>query len=294
MAHRSFKGISAAARLSSANSDSDTNCGGRRRRVAAGAGAVTATELEHLSHPRAGPAPPAPARRDPPDRPAAMRRLLDRLATSLAPAPDDDKVVAAAPAVTVREVLRRFWPLARSYRKPFFAGVALAALLPAVEAAEIWIFKLIVDDVLVAESLGPLAVYVPAMLGLAVVGALLSFGDEYAATWVGERFTLALRTRLLSTSSASSPTRSTAAATATCWPGSPATCTRSRRCCCPPSPSSCRRGATAVLRRGAAPAVLEARARVAGRRPGLLLRRTALRPASRGAPRASGGAAAAR
>jgi ABC-type multidrug transport system fused ATPase/permease subunit len=126
-----------------------------------------------------------------------MRRLLDRLSASLAPAPDDDTVVAAAPAVTVREVIRRFWPLARTYRKPFIAGVALAALLPAVEAAEIWIFKLIVDDVLVAESLGPLAVYLPAMVGLAVLGALLSFGDEYAATWVGERFTLALRARLL-------------------------------------------------------------------------------------------------
>jgi ATP-binding cassette, subfamily B, bacterial len=49
----------------------------------------------------------------------------------------------------------------------------------------------------VAETLGPLAVYVPAMVGLALVGALLSFGDEYAATWVGERFTLSLRTELL-------------------------------------------------------------------------------------------------
>ncbi len=122
--------------------------------------------------------------------------LLDRLAAALAPAPDDDRVVAAAPAVAVREVVRRFWPLARPYRKPFAAGIALAALLPAVEAAEIWLFKLVVDDVLVAETLGPLAVLVPAMVGLALLGALLSFGDEYAATWVGERFTLALRTKL--------------------------------------------------------------------------------------------------
>jgi ATP-binding cassette, subfamily B, bacterial len=127
-----------------------------------------------------------------------MRQLLDRLSASLAPSPDDDRLVAAAPAVTIRAVLRRFWPLARTYRMPFIAGIALAALLPAVEAAEIWLFKLVVDDVLVAETLGPLAVYLPIMFGLAVLGALLSFGDEYAATWVGERFTLALRERLLS------------------------------------------------------------------------------------------------
>jgi ATP-binding cassette, subfamily B, bacterial len=122
--------------------------------------------------------------------------VLDRLATALAPADDDHKVVAAAPAVAVRTAVRRFWPLARPFRKQFAAGLALAALLPAVEAAEIWLFKLVVDDVLVAEALGPLAVYAPAMVGLALLGALLSFGDEYAATWVGERFTLALRTRL--------------------------------------------------------------------------------------------------
>ena len=123
-------------------------------------------------------------------------RLFDRLATALAPAPDDDQIVAAAPAVALREVFRRFWPLARPYRKVFAAGIALAALLPLVEVAEIWLFKLIVDEVLVAESIDPLAVYVPVMVALALLGALLSFGDEYAATWIGERFTLALRTKL--------------------------------------------------------------------------------------------------
>ena len=125
-----------------------------------------------------------------------MRSLLDRLSAALAPAPDDDRVVAVAPSVTLREVIRRFWPLARPFRAPLAAGIALAALLPAVEAAEIWLFKVVVDDVLVAETLGPLAVLVPAMVGLALLGATLSFGDEYAATWVGERFTLALRTKL--------------------------------------------------------------------------------------------------
>jgi len=125
-----------------------------------------------------------------------MRSLLDRLSAALAPAADDDRVVAAAPAVPLSEIVRRFWPLARPLRRPFAAGIALAALLPAIEAAEIWLFKLIVDDVLIAQALGPLAVYVPIMVGLALLGALLSFGDDYAAAWVGERFTLALRTKL--------------------------------------------------------------------------------------------------
>ena len=34
------------------------------------------------------------------------------------------------------------------------------------------------------------------MTGLALLGAALSFGDEYASTWVGERFTLALRAKV--------------------------------------------------------------------------------------------------
>ncbi len=127
-----------------------------------------------------------------------MRSLLDRLAVALAPAPDADRLVAAAPAVPLRTAFRRFWPLARPMKRVFAAGLVLAALLPAIEAAEIWIFKLIVDDVLATGELGPLAGYALAMVALALVGAALSFGDEYIATWVGERFTLALRTSLFS------------------------------------------------------------------------------------------------
>jgi ABC-type multidrug transport system fused ATPase/permease subunit len=125
-------------------------------------------------------------------------KLLDRLNAALAPAPDDDRLVAAAPAVRVRVIVRRFWPMARRYRKQWIAGLALAALLPAVEAAEIWLFKHVVDDVLVPADLGPLVALGAAMISLAILGAALSFGDEYASTWIGERFTLDLRSRLLS------------------------------------------------------------------------------------------------
>jgi ABC-type multidrug transport system fused ATPase/permease subunit len=123
-------------------------------------------------------------------------RLLDRLSASLAPAPDDNQLVAAAPTVRIRAIIRRFWPFARPFRKPWLAGLVLAALLPAVEAVEIWLFKLVVDDVVVPADLGPLAALAAAMAGLALLGAALSFGDEYASTWVGERFTLVMRRTL--------------------------------------------------------------------------------------------------
>jgi ABC-type multidrug transport system fused ATPase/permease subunit len=123
-------------------------------------------------------------------------RLLDRLSAALAPAADDDQLVAAAPAQRVRVITRRFWPFARPYRARWGAGLVLAALLPAVEAVEIWLFKSVVDGVLVPADLGALWPLAAAMAALALLGALLSFGDEYIATWVGERFTLSMRAKV--------------------------------------------------------------------------------------------------
>lgn len=123
-------------------------------------------------------------------------RLLDRLSAALAPGADDDQLVAAAPAQRVRVIVRRFWPFARPFRARWTAGLALAALLPAVEAVEIWLFKSVVDGVLVPADLAALWPLAAAMAGLALLGALLSFGDEYIATWVGERFTLAMRAKV--------------------------------------------------------------------------------------------------
>ena len=289
MAHRSFKGISAAARLVVQQRNSD-RLRQRRRRRRRRRRAGTAAGARTPDRPATGPAP-----RGRPGSALRMRCLLDRLAAALAPAPDDDKVVAAGPAVAVREVIRRFWPLARPFRKPFAAGVVLAALLPAVEAAEIWLFKLVVDDVLVAEALGPLAVLVPAMVGLALLGALLSFGDEYAATWVGERFTLALRTQALRPPPAARagrarpppPRRRAGPAHRRRARDRDAAAVRRRRA----RPG---RRAAPVLRRRAVPALVEARARLARRRAASS---TSPRAASRAwpaAPRASAAAAAAR
>jgi len=106
--------------------------------------------------------------------------------------------VAAAPAVPPRELVRRFWPFARPYRAAIGAGILFVALLPAVQAAEIWMFKLVVDEVIVAGDLGPLAWIAAGVLALILIGAAFSFAEDYAWTWAGERFLLDLRATFFS------------------------------------------------------------------------------------------------
>jgi ATP-binding cassette, subfamily B, bacterial len=66
-------------------------------------------------------------------------------------------LVAEAPRVPVREIFRRFWPDARPYRRWIPVGLVLIAIGAAIETAEIWMFKLVVDEVLVPGDLEPLA-----------------------------------------------------------------------------------------------------------------------------------------
>jgi ATP-binding cassette subfamily B protein len=93
-------------------------------------------------------------------------------------------------------VVRRFWPDARPYRRWIPVALALIALGALIETAEIWAFKLVVDEVLVPADLGPLLWIAAAYLGLTLLGALVSFGDDYLATWLAERFLLAMRARV--------------------------------------------------------------------------------------------------
>jgi hypothetical protein len=72
------------------------------------------------------------------------------------PALDSQALVAAAPPVSVREIFRRFWPYARPYRRWLVVGLTLIAAVPAVDTAMIWMFKLVVDEVLVPQTFGPL------------------------------------------------------------------------------------------------------------------------------------------
>ena len=93
--------------------------------------------------------------------------------------------------------MRRFWPDARPYRRWLPVLVLAIAVGALVETAEIWAFKLVVDDVLVPGDLGALGWIALAYLGLTLIGALVSFADDYLGTWIAERFLLSLRLRVL-------------------------------------------------------------------------------------------------
>lgn len=117
---------------------------------------------------------------------SALRRLLSV-------AEGSDAVVAAAPPVPLREVFRRFWPYTRGGRRWFVPLLAFCVLGPVLDAAEIWLFKLVVDEVLVPRDLGPFLPIVFAYIGLALGSGVLVFADDVLSTWVSERFLLALR-----------------------------------------------------------------------------------------------------
>ena len=74
-----------------------------------------------------------------------MAGMRDRVRALLSVAEGDGGVVAAAPPVPVREIVRRFWPYARPYRRWLWLTALFIVILPAIETATIWLFKVVVD-----------------------------------------------------------------------------------------------------------------------------------------------------
>lgn len=87
----------------------------------------------------------------------------------------------------------RFWPVTQGLRRWMALTLGLVALLPLVEAAEVWLFKVLVDDVLVAADLGPLPWVLVSFVALNVVSAAIGFGNSQVSAWIRETFRLRLR-----------------------------------------------------------------------------------------------------
>ena len=102
--------------------------------------------------------------------------------------------VAIAPAVAFIDIFRRFWPYVRPDWYWLPVSVALLITGAASEVVSIWLFKHLVDDVLVPHHFGMFWPIASAMVGLAAAAALVTFAGEYAVARVGEWFLLRLRT----------------------------------------------------------------------------------------------------
>jgi subfamily B ATP-binding cassette protein MsbA len=109
---------------------------------------------------------------------------------------EEGGLVAAAPMMQLREIFRRFWSYARPYRRWLPLILLFAILGSAIDAATIWMYKILVDEVLIPQNFGLLVWVVLAYLGLTLAGGVASFCEEYLSDWVGGRFIVSLRTDL--------------------------------------------------------------------------------------------------
>ncbi len=123
-------------------------------------------------------------------------RPLAALRRALAPLSEKAGLVAAAPPVPIREIIRRFWPDLRADRWLLLLGLGAVAALPAIITIEVWLFQVLVDNVLVPQVLGPLGWLALAYLALNLCSGGLSYTDEYVAARVGGKFLVRLRSRL--------------------------------------------------------------------------------------------------
>ncbi len=113
------------------------------------------------------------------------------------PTTADDGPVPAAPAVPPAEIFRRFWPWARPDRRWLLAGMLMLVAAAGGEVVSVWLFKDLIDGVLVPRRFAAFWPLAGAMAGATLVSALLRFLGDYTATRVAERFVLRLRTSVI-------------------------------------------------------------------------------------------------
>jgi len=128
----------------------------------------------------------------------SVARLKQALRSLLPEIDEGESLVAAAPVLELREIFLRFWPFARPYRRFVPLIVLFAVVASALQAATIWIYKILIDDVLVPRDFELLVWVVLAYLGLTLADGVASFCEEYLSDWVGGRFMVSLRTEFFS------------------------------------------------------------------------------------------------
>jgi ATP-binding cassette subfamily B protein len=113
------------------------------------------------------------------------------------PAPVEvDGLTRPAPSLRVRDIFTRFWPDARPFRVWLGLGLLLVVVAPLLDTATIWLFKLLIDDVLAVRNFSAFPPIAIAYVVISVVVGAVEFADGYLTAWIGEHFLHRLRTRV--------------------------------------------------------------------------------------------------
>src|SRR4051794_9565604 len=109
---------------------------------------------------------------------------------------EDDTLVEHAPLVPLRTIFRRFWPYTREFRGRMVLSLLLTGAVPALSTASIYLYKVLIDDVLTPHDFGPFPLVAALYLGITLGSGVVTWLDEFLTAWVGERFVLGLRVDL--------------------------------------------------------------------------------------------------
>ncbi|MBV8993975.1 MAG: ABC transporter ATP-binding protein [Pseudonocardiales bacterium] len=112
------------------------------------------------------------------------------------PASPEGGLVEAAPAASLREVFRRFWPDARPFCRWLWLSLLLIIITPLVDTGAILLFKVLVDKVLTPRDFSAFPPVAAAFVGITLLVGALGFFGTYLGAWIGENFLHRMRTRV--------------------------------------------------------------------------------------------------
>jgi ATP-binding cassette, subfamily B, bacterial len=109
---------------------------------------------------------------------------------------DDGALVEEAPRVPLRTMFTRFWPQTHGFRGRMTLSLLLTGAVPALTTANLYLYKVLVDDVLTPHDFRLFIPVAALYLVITVTQGVVTWIDEYLTAWVGERFVLNLRVDL--------------------------------------------------------------------------------------------------
>ena len=95
--------------------------------------------------------------------------------------------------ITMAALYRRFIPLLLPYRGRLVMTLAATLARPALNAAKVWLLKVVIDDVIRGHQPSLLLLVCAAYLSIALAKGLVAFGDDYLGGWVGANVVRDLR-----------------------------------------------------------------------------------------------------